>query len=88
LSLLFNFIFLIFEITFTKKWHGFLAKLQLFVVLPKFDQNIIFQKFKRILVKEGLNQQKMAGDMDFEHLLAVNFLWTTDKKVEVSHVHW
>jgi hypothetical protein len=40
-----------------KKWHGFQAKL--FFVLPKFDQINIFQKFKRNLVKEGLNQQKM-----------------------------
>jgi hypothetical protein len=36
-----------------------------FVVLPKFDQNNIFQKFKKNLVKKSLNQQKMARDIDF-----------------------
>jgi hypothetical protein len=44
----------------------FWAKTQLFVVLPKFDQKNIFQKFKKNLVKKDLNQQKMARDVDFQ----------------------
>jgi hypothetical protein len=41
---------------FSEKWQGFWATLQIFVVPPKFDQNNFFQKFKKNLVKKGLNQ--------------------------------
>jgi hypothetical protein len=51
---------------FLKNDTVFWAKTQLFVVLPKLDQNNIFQKFKKNFVKEGLNQQKMARDVDFQ----------------------
>jgi hypothetical protein len=62
-------------------------KLQLFVVLPKFDQNNIFQKFKRNLVKKGLNPQEMVEDIDFRAPAGHESLWTTDKKVKFSHGH-
>jgi hypothetical protein len=56
---------LILEIFFLKNGWVFWVKLQFFVFLPKFDQKNIFQKFKKNLVKKGLNQQKMARDIDF-----------------------
>jgi hypothetical protein len=49
---------------FLKNSRVFWAKLQFFVVLPKFDKNNFFQKFKKNLVKKGLNQQKIARDSD------------------------
>jgi hypothetical protein len=79
--------FLIFGIFFSPK-NGtvFWAKVELFVVLPKFDQINIFQKFKRNLVKEGLNQEKMAGDL--EHLLAVNPCGLQTKKLNFHMFLW
>jgi hypothetical protein len=62
----------------------FWAKLQFFVVLPKFDQNIIFKKFKKKLVRKGLNRQKMARDIYFR---AVNPCGLQAKKTGFSHVH-
>jgi hypothetical protein len=61
------------------------AKTQLFVVLPKFDRNNIFQKFKKNLFKESLNQQKMAKYVDFRSFAGRKSPWITAKKVEVSH---
>jgi hypothetical protein len=54
---------------------------QLFVNLPKFDQNNLFQKFKKDLVKKSLNQQKMTKDIHFRGLAGRESLWTTDKKL-------
>jgi hypothetical protein len=49
----------------------FWAKLQFFVVPPKFEQiNIIQQKN---LVEKGLNQQKMQNMLIFEHMVAVDY---------------
>jgi hypothetical protein len=47
-----------YEKKYFKKSLAFLAKLKIFVVLPKFDHISNFQKFKKYLVKKGLNQQK------------------------------
>jgi hypothetical protein len=41
---------------FSKNGTVFWLKLQLFVVLPKFDQISIFQKFKKNVFEDGLNQ--------------------------------
>jgi hypothetical protein len=40
--------------------------ISLFFVLPKFDKNNIFQKFKKNLVKKSLNSHKMVRDVDFQ----------------------
>jgi hypothetical protein len=42
---------------------------------------------KKNLVKEDLNQQKMARDVDFRAPAGRESLWTTDKKVEFSYGH-
>jgi hypothetical protein len=64
------YLFLIFEIFFIEKWQFFFEKWQVFlskhqiiVVLPKFDQINRFQKFKKDLVKKGLNRQKRDADI-------------------------
>jgi hypothetical protein len=57
------------------------------VVLPKFDQIINFQKFKKNLVRKGLNQQKMARDIDFRAPGGRESLWTTGEKTGLSRVH-
>jgi hypothetical protein len=43
-------LFLIFKNFDSGKWQDFLSKSSGFVVLPKFDQNDIFQKFKKNLI--------------------------------------
>jgi hypothetical protein len=61
--------------------------LQFFVVPPKFDQNNFFQKFKKNLVRESLNQQKMTRDIDFRVPGGRESLWTTGEKTGFSRVH-
>jgi hypothetical protein len=57
------------------------------VVIPKFDQHNIFEKFKNNLVKKGLKQQKMAREIDFRAPAGPESLRTTDEKVEILHIH-
>jgi hypothetical protein len=80
--------FLIFGNFFSKKWQGFFTKLQFFVVTSKFDQNNFFQKFKKNLVSKGLNQQKIARDIDFQAPGGRESLWTTGEKTGFSRVHF
>jgi hypothetical protein len=68
------------EIFFLKNGRVFWAKLKFFVVLSKFDQNNFFQKFKKNLVRKGLNQQKKARDKDFRAPGGHESLWTAGKK--------
>jgi hypothetical protein len=51
---------------------GFLAKPQIFVVLPKFDQNNNFQKFKKDLVKKSSNHKKWSYTLFSKHPVAGN----------------
>jgi hypothetical protein len=64
----------------------FLSKTSIFVVPPKFDQNNFFQKFKKNLVEKGLNQQKMARDIDFQAPGGRDPPWTTGEKTGFSRV--
>jgi hypothetical protein len=75
------------EFFFLKNGRVFWAKLQFFVVPPKFGQNNFFQKFKKNLVKKGLNQQKMSRNIDLRAPGGRESLWTTGEKTGFSHVH-
>jgi hypothetical protein len=50
-------------------------------------KTIFFQKIKKNLVKKGLNQQKMARDIDFRAPGGRESLWTTGEKNRFSRVH-
>jgi hypothetical protein len=71
------------KVKISEKWQGFWAELKLFVVLPKLDQNIFFQKFKKDLVEKSLKQQKMARDIDFRAPSGREYLCP---RVHVFHV--
>ena len=75
------------RIFFPKNGTVFWAKLELFVVLPKFDQNNIFQKFKKNLVQKGWNQHKMARDVEIRAPGGRESLWTTGEKFDFLQAH-
>ena len=74
-------------IFFLKNGRVFWAKLQLFVVLAKFYQIIIFQKFKKKLVLKGWNQHNMVRDVDIRAPGGRESLWTTGEKIDFSQAH-
>jgi hypothetical protein len=59
--------FLIFEKSL-KNGSVYRGKLKFFVVLSKFEQNNIFQKFKKNLVKNDLDHQKWRDTLISTHL--------------------
>jgi hypothetical protein len=61
----FQSVFLILEKKILKNGTVFRAKVELFLVLPKFDWKKIFQKFQKKMVQEGLNHYKMLKEIDF-----------------------
>jgi hypothetical protein len=73
-------VFLIFEIFFLKNGVVFRAKVELFLILPKFDWKKIFQKFQPKMVQEGLNHCKMLNEIDFCPSAGRESLWTTGEK--------
>jgi hypothetical protein len=79
---------LIFEKKKSEKWQDFLSKTSIFIVLPKFDQNNFVQKFKKNLVRKGLNQQKMTRDIDFRAPDGRESMWNTGEKTGFSRVHY
>jgi hypothetical protein len=83
----FQSVFLIFEIFFLKNGTVFRAKVELFLVLPKFDWKKIFQEFRKKMVQEGWNYYKMLKEIDFWPSAGRESLWTTIEKVGFSKAH-
>jgi hypothetical protein len=75
-------LFLIFENFFLKNGKGFWAKLQFFVVLPKFDQIFFFKNSKRTWLKKARTNKKWPETLISEHLVAVNPCGPQAKKSE------
>jgi hypothetical protein len=53
------------------------------VVLPNLDQNVVFQKFKKDLVKKGLNRPKMVRDVNFRTPGGRESLRTTGERTKM-----
>jgi hypothetical protein len=64
---------MIFEIFFLKNGTDLRAKVELFLVLPKFDWKKIFQKFQKKMVQGRVEtNKKCSRRLTNDHLLAVS----------------